>query len=246
MGTYTAEINDSLYLNFAVKPSEIERLLPPGVKLDRRHYRGREWGFFSVLLYSCDRFSFAELSWPRLAFKGAETRIYILDNSQTPSTYLIREYLPRFHSTLIKYYCKIPTCRMDFDYPRSVHPGGVYKWNIEGRGAGVVKAKIDESKASMGQLGDYFSSREAALDFFTRRPNYYYAAAGDRVIKLKISGSYGKKIELNIGQWELGFTAADLERHRFPEAVSGCFFVPEISQQISGPHKESISCLTGS
>ncbi len=245
MGTYTAVINDCLYLNFAVKPSEIERLLPPGVELDLRHYRGRKWGFFSVLLYSCDRLALAGMGWPRFSFFGAETRIYIIDDSQTPSAYLIREYLPWLYSNLVKFYCKMPTCKMNFDYPRSVHPGGVYSWNIEGSGAGAVKVKINESKASMGQLADYFSSQEAARDFFTRRPNYYYAATRDNVRNLKISASYGKKLEIDIQQWELGFTASDLERHRFPEAVSGCFYAPEIRQEISGPHKESLSCLTG-
>ncbi len=244
MGSYTAELRDCLYLNFAVQAPEVERLLPPGVTLDSRQHHGKTWGFFSVLLYRCSGLYSRGLGWPNLKFKSAETRVYIVDGDKTPAVYQLRCYLPFFVSWFFNIFAGLPVRRMDLNYPTRVRPGGVFRWSLEGKGAGNIKGKISKNHGEQNnQLFDYFSSPSRAYDFFERRPVVYYGASDESVQRLKISGSYGKHFPVCIEEWELGFTAQDLERHQFPEAVSGCYFNPEVELGIEGPEEVSIDRL---
>lgn len=243
MGSYTAQLQDCLYLNFAVHAPEVERLLPPGVTLDSRQHRGKTWGFFSVLLYRCEKLYSQNIGWPSLNFEGAEIRLYVKDGDETPAIYLLRYYFPSFTGWLLSLTAGLPVRNMDLDYPTSVNPGGIFRWSLEGQGAGNIRGEINETGGPEGQLVNYFDSTSAAYDFFERRPVIYYGATSEKVHRLKSTGTGSSHYPVSIESWELGFTATDLERHQFPEAVSSCYFSPNLKLTLVGPEKVDISRL---
>ncbi len=245
MGTYSIKTAESLYLNFAVKSAELQRLLPHGVKLDERKFQGKNWGFFSLVFYRCRAFTLGGTGWPRISFPGAVLRVYIKDGGGTPASFIIRKYLPPIKSFMLNLLSGIPTRKMQFDYPRAVNPGGKFCWAIDGSGEGVITARIMQKQAIGTGLVEYFHDTDDLHDFFLRRPVEYYGVTSETVHKISIIGtSYRHPLETEIERWELGFTAVDLERHSFPrEAISCCFYCPKSELDVKGPEKIPIGQL---
>lgn len=242
---WNAEFRDCLYLNFAIEHTEIERLLPPGTKADTRHFRGKKWGFFSLVFLSGERASSRIISWPRLKFNMALLRLYVLDNSNTPATYIARCYIPGFYSSVVRLLTGMPVLKVATDFPTRANPGGIFNWNIEGRGAGDVRCKIKSKSGLGGQLLELFGDEETYRRFFLNRPQAYYGASLKHVMQWRLSAHFQKPHSATIESCELGFIAADMERHSFPEAISGAFYLPEMSVGVEYSEKVAVSLLSG-
>jgi hypothetical protein len=242
---WNAEYRDCIYLNFAIEHSEVERLLPPGTRADTRHYRGKKWGFFS-LIFLKSKATFSQLlPWPKFKFPLSILRFYIFDRHNRASTYLARFYCPGFQSTLLKLLAGVPVLKVNTDFPTRAQPGGVFNWNIEGRGAANLRCKIESQTGLDGELLDIFDDQESYRRFILNRSFAYHSASLCDVKRMKLSAHYSRPHPVSIENCELGFIAADMERHTFPEAVSGSFYLSKLTLGAEVRTKVPLTELTG-
>jgi len=233
--TWKSTVSDVVYLNFAVREDEVNRLLPPGTSLDTRLHRGETWGFFSLVLFRHDSLYNARFGWPSLSFPQANLRVYVKDTDGSPAVYFKRMYMPRFYSLLARWFGKPPVSTMNLSFPGTVHSGGEYRWRLTGRGAGNISGKIESAQDLTGNLTKLFENPRSLIQFFRDRPLCYYGAGVDTVYRIQAMGSYSNALSFRVKEWELGFLADDLERHNFPEAFSANFFVPNIEFEFDRP-----------
>ncbi|MFP4687997.1 MAG: hypothetical protein ACLFN5_07825, partial [bacterium] len=239
------EFRDCVYLSFAIEHKEIERLLPPGTKADTRHYRGKEWGFFSLIFLKSESTFSQLLPWPKFKYSLSILRFYVIDGSNRTATYLARFYSPGFQSTLLKLIGGVPVARVNADFPTRAQPGGIFSWNIEGRGAVDIRCKIEARTGLSGGLPDLFEEPDDYRRFILNRPIAYHSASLKDVKKIKLSAHYSKPHQVTIKKCELGLIAADMERHSFPEAISGAFYLSDLTVGAKVRETVPLAELTG-
>ncbi len=244
MKNWRTKIKDCLCLNFAIEAEEIKRLLPRGTEVDYRRFRGKKRGFFSLLFFNCESFRHSSLGWPTFNFPAVSLQFYIRDAHDNPALYLGRLYTPGMARFLGSWLLNLPLGGLKFSYPTRANPGGKYRWVVEGQGAGNVQGKIESEPGISNYLGEMFDSPSKLRRFLFQRTYCYFSAGSKGVHRLK-PGTYFEQVHpVTIKDWELGFIAADLERHSFPEARSSCFFLPELKLDLKGPELVDTSALT--
>lgn len=236
---WQAEANDIVSLSFGLKRKEVERLLPTDVSLDTRDHDGDEYGFLTLCLLSYKGFYYENFPLLALDFPQGFLGVSIVDEEDNPSFYLKRLFLPRLQGLLLRWFGGLPTRVMSMDYPTRAHPGGEYRWKLRNSGAGILRGKIERNNGTAGRLSDFFADDRAMVDFFWDR-KYVYTGSPGSLDRLIVSLSDPDPRPIVFEKMELGFLAEDLERHQFPEAVIGSFFVGNASVRLSGPESASL------
>lgn len=231
---WQAKGNDVVFLSFGLKREEIERLLPADIPLDTREHEGEEYGFLTLGLVTYRDFYFENFPLLSVDFPQGFLGISILDSDQRRSFYIKRFFVPRLQGMFFRWFGGFPTRVMTMDYPTNAHPGGEYRWKLSNGGAGILRGKIERNSGVTGRLVDLFEDEEKLVDFFWNRERLYTGRA-DSLTRSTITLPDPNPHPIVFEKMELGFLAEDLERHQFPEAVLGSFFVPEAELRLSGP-----------
>ncbi|MFB6346913.1 MAG: hypothetical protein ABEK50_14400 [bacterium] len=237
--TWKTQGEDIVLLSFGLRVNELERLIPSDISLDTRTHEGEEYGFLTLGLVKYTEFYHENFPVLSLDFPKAFLALSIQDSDGTPSYYLKRLFLPRLQGWLFRWFGGFPTKVMSIDYPTTAHPGGEYRWTLSNGGAGILRGKIEQQTGTTGRLLDFFESSEAMSEFFWNR-NLVYSGSPGAMRSSSITLSDCEPYPIVFEKMELGFLAEDLERHQFPEAVIGSFFVPDCCIQISGVSKSSL------
>lgn len=237
--SWKAQGNDVVFLSFGLKQTEIKRLLPANIRLDTREYKGQEYGFLTLGLVSYQNFYFENFPLLSVNFPQAFLGVSILDSQGHPAYYIKRFFLPRFQSLFFRWFGGFPVRVMTMDYPTNAHPGGEYRWKLSNGGAGILRGKIERQSGATGRLVDLFDGDEEMIQFFWDRVKIYAGNPGSTT-RSEISLPSPDPHPIVFEKMELGFLSEDLERHKFPEAVIGSFFVPEVDVRLTGPEQTEL------
>lgn len=237
--SWQAKGNDIVFLSFGLKQTEVERLLPTSIRLETRQHEGEEYGFLTLGLVTYQDFYFENFPLLSVDFPQAFLGVSILDSQDRSAFYIKRFFVPRFQSLFFRWIGGFPTRVMTMDYPTSAHPGGEYRWKLSNGGAGILRGKIERSSGATGRLQDLFEDTESMVDFFWNRSGIY-AGSPESLKRSEITLPPPDPHPVVFEKMELGFLAEDLERHQFPEAVIGSFFVPEVDIRLTGPEQTEL------
>jgi hypothetical protein len=222
-----AKANDVVMVGFGLKKTDVERLKPDGIRLETRRHEDEEHAFLTLGLTQfseCYIENFPPLSF---RFNCAYLGICIEDHRGESSLYVKRIFSPRLQSLLIGWGLGFPATSMSLDFPTRAHPGGEYRWSLKGDGAGVLTGKIERGHSVAGRLEKFFDDHDSMVNFFWERERLY-TGQPDSLTEVAIETSRPEYHPVVFEKLELGFLADDMERNRFPEAVLGSFFVPDV------------------
>jgi hypothetical protein len=222
-----AHANDVVTVGLGLKKKDVERLKPDGIRLETRSHDDEEHAFLTLGLThftQCYVENFPPLSF---GFNCAYLGICIQDPRGESSIYVKRIFAPRLQALLIGWGFGFPTSSMSLDFPTRAHVGGEYRWSLKGDGAGVLTGKIEGGQSVSGRLEKFFDDHDSMVDFFWNRERLY-TGQPDSLTKLNVEFSKPEYHPVIFEKLELGFLASDMERNRFPEAVLGSFFVPDV------------------
>lgn len=222
------EARDLVFINFALKMKEIERITPDSVNFETRIHENEEYGFikFGFLTFTeffGQNFPPLSLSFP-CSFLAVCAR-----NSRGNQSYFIKNiYAPRIQSFLFKWWSGFPSSSISLDFPSRTHPGGEYKWHFEGNRKGNLVGKIERGNSVSGRLPQFFESDQELVDYFLNRSNLIAGSSRNRQ-ELDMTFSPADFHPITFDKLELGFLASDFERNSFPEAILGSYYIPDAS-----------------
>lgn len=237
--SWQGEANDVVFLSFALEEDEVERIVPAEVPLDTRTHEGGEYAFITLGLVSYSNFYFENFPLLSVDYPKAFLTVSIRDSSNDACFYLKRLFSPRLQGLFLRWLGGFPTRVMAMDFPTRAHPGGEYRWKLSNGGVGILRGKIERRNGATGRLCDLFDSEQKMVDFFWNREDVYSGTPGS-MTRARISLPVIEAHPIVFEKLDLGFLAEDMERHQFPQAVLGSFFVPEVTVQFSGPEPQEL------
>ncbi len=213
MVIFRTELEDALYVNWAVEPSLLPT--PPApLELETAVDGDRSFGFVTLVLFRQHALRTAALPWPRLSFAQCNLRLPVCDPDHVSSVWLLDQAAPFWAVPLGRVVAGQPLTAARFRASRNAE--GDWRWELSARSRLEIRAAPSAPAVGSPRLGAW----PRTVTFFRERPRAYVETSrGLSRIDAQIGGGAVQpmRIEVECAAWLA---------ERLPEVGEGTWQTP--------------------